>query len=534
MLIIYIKTAAWAFGFLLLFLVSHPVLARPKKVIEIDLEAAIQIAATNYFALKAMRNKNIAIKELITERWRDYLPSVGLVYIRQRYIIADGQDSISNEIRLNVEQVIYDGGKRGFDLDVARLEEILTREDFQITFNRVRLEVQKSFFAVLAAAGKVSLDKKSLERAKEQLRQSRLEQQHGFSTNVQVMSVASRLQEIELALLKSRNEYLRTKNDLKLVMTIDYDTDLKISGDLFRDFYLYRPAIDMDQLITRARSERPEILRAKINVHKLETEKEMAENAWIPKFSVGGYYGRMDEVFPLREPTWGVNMKLTFPLGNSTSNTTTSTGVRPNSLQATGIRNDNTNFNNSSNSTFQFADNLGYNRRVMEGKIKLGEGITEKNRLEQTIAIEVNKACDSTKESWDAIHIGNGQVYFRYESLRLMTTRYNVGEAKRSDILLAETEMVEAQEKLVDSMAKYMMSAYELEWVSGMKPDSLKMFKYSKGNGNSILLKILNDDFRKPKSGIHPIKIDERPNLDDFETEDKQENLIDKVKVDEN
>ncbi len=514
---------------------SQSICAKQKRALEIDLESAIQIATTNFFALKAIKNKNIAIKELITERWRDYLPAVGLVYIRQRYIIAEGQDSISNEIRLNIEQVIFDGGKRGFELDIAELEEVLTREDFQITYNKIRLEVQKAFFAVLAASGKVALNQKSLERGKEQLRLSRLEAQNGFSTNIQVMSTASRVQEIELALLKSKNEYLRTKNDLKLVMNIDYDSDLRILGDLFRDFYLYKPGFEMDVLIARAKVERPEILRAKVNLLKLEKEKELAENAWIPKISIGGYLGRMDQEFPLREPTWGVNLKVTFPFGNSTSNTTTSTGIRPNSLAGTGIRNDNTNFNNSTNSSFQFADNLSYNRKIMESKIKLGEAITEKNRLEQTIAIEVNKACDNTKESWDSIHIGNGQVYFRYESLRLMSTKYTVGDAKRADILFAETEMVEAQEKLVDSFAKYITSAYELEWISGLRPGSLNIYRHIPGKGNSLLSKILDDDFKRPKLEIAPFEEQEKSYLDEIDVNkpetEKDKNLIDEVKT---
>ncbi|EMG10811.1 hypothetical protein LEP1GSC151_5856 [Leptospira interrogans serovar Grippotyphosa str. LT2186] len=74
-----------------------------------------------------------------------------------------------------------------------------------------------------------------------------------------------------------------------------------------------------------------------------------------------------------------------------------------------------------------------------------------------------------------------------------MNTKIQVGEAKRSDILFAETELVGAQEKLVDAIGKYCTSVYELEWVSGMPPDSLKLFDYKPNHGNTILPLILEN-----------------------------------------
>ena len=286
-----------------------------EKRLVIDLERAVEIAVTNYYVLKVIKNKDLAYRELITEKWREYLPKVGIGYIRQRFVISDGQDAISNEIRLNVEQVIFDGGRRGLELDIAKMERLLNREDFVIVFNKLKLDVQEAFFRVLAASGKILLNQKSLQRGKDQLKFARLELKFGFTTNVQVMSVASRVQEVELALLKARNEYLRAKNDLKLVMNVEYETDLVLEGSLFKDFYLYKPKLQMDKLIAQARSGRHEILKAKVAISKAKLEKDFADNAWIPRISIGGYRGRVDENFPVRRQNWGVNVNMTVPLG---------------------------------------------------------------------------------------------------------------------------------------------------------------------------------------------------------------------------
>ncbi|BDA77824.1 channel protein TolC [Leptospira kobayashii] len=493
------------------------------------MDTAIQIAATNYYLLQTIKNKNSAIKDLITERWRDLLPTLGVNVIRQRYIITDSNDYIYNGIMLTADQVIYDGGRKGLDLDIAKLEELLSKEEFKITYARLKLDVEKNFMNVLIASGKIALNKKSLERAREQLRLVKLELELGFTTDVQVMSILSRQQEIEFALTKSKNEFLKAKNELKQIMGLSYEADLILEGDLLRDFLINKPTITKNTLIERARNERPEIMRAKVNHHKVEKEKDLAENAWIPQISVGGAYGRTGIEYPLRNDAWNVNFKVTFPLGGSTNTLTENTGVRYNNLANSGFGgNTNPNFNSSTNNDFQFLNNMGYSRKVMESKIKLGAAISERKHLERGIAIEVEKSADSVLEAYDLIRIGSGAVFFRYESLKLMTTRSQVGEAKRADILFAETELVEAQEKLVEALGKYMISSYELEWVSGMVPQTMKLFEYSPKNGNTILPFLLLDkpiDKKGIPEGLRPTDLDEFFDKDIDTTPEEKDSL---------
>jgi len=482
-------------------------------ILRIDLDNAIQIAATNYFLLQTIKNKNSAIKELITERWRDLLPTLGVNVIRQRYIITDSNDYIYNGIMMNLEQIVYDGGRKSLDLDIARLEELLSKEEFRITYAKLKLDVEKAFMNVLIASGKIVLNQKSLERAREQLRLSKVELELGFATDVQVMSIISRQQEIEFALAKSRNEFLKAKNELKLIMGLNYEAEILVLGDLLEDFHINKPKIEKSELIERARHERPEIMKARVNHHKVEKEKELAENAWIPQVSIGGAYGKTGIEYPLRNDSWNLNFKISVPLGGSTNTTTESVGLRNNNLASSGFGgNANPNFNSSTNNDFQFLNNMGQSRRIMESKVKLGAAISERKYLERSIAIEVEKSIDSVLEAYDLIRIGSGTVFFRYESLKLMATRSQVGDAKRSDILFAETELVEAQEKLVEALGKYMVSSYELEWVSGLVPDTLNLFKYSPKKGNTILPFLLLDkpiDKEKIPEGLRPKDMNE-------------------------
>lgn len=453
--------------------------------LRIDLPAAIQIGTTNYFALKAVKNRELAARQLITERWRRYLPRVGLQYDQSRAVNAGAADNFNYDIRLTVQQVIYDGGKRSMDLDLAKIDEILARQDYKITYNKVRLDIQKAYFNVLAAQGKSILNQKSLERARIQLHDAKRENELGFSTRAQVLSVAARLRQIELSLSRSQNEHRQAIHDLQQLLNLEYDTNIVVVGSIFDDFFLFPPASDLHALVSRARAERPDLLRSQTNIYKLKKERERAEDAWIPQFSIGGYVGRNGPQLPVKKDEWGLNVALSFPLGSTTTNTQTSLDTNPSNTQRDA----------KNSSQIQFFDDLGYDRRLLEAKVALGQGISDHRTLYNKIAIDIAKANDRLKEAWEAIRIGNGRVYFQFENLRLQHASATVGQSRRADIVFQETELVSAQQDLNDAIANYMVAAYELEDTAGLEPGSLRFFVTTPKRGNTLLPYLLTSDF---------------------------------------
>ena len=464
-------------------IMAGPLRAKEKnRELALDLETAVRVGAANHFMLKSIHNRKAAIRALITERWRKYLPSLSLGYERRRNINAGERDVISHDIRLNAEQVLYDGGRRALNYDLAKMDAVLAANDFWITYNRLRLDIQKAYLTVLAARGKINLNRKSLQRGKIQLRQARHEEKLGFGTRLQVLTVAAKVREIELALRRAENEYIQSKHDLKLVLNLDFEIEIRVKGDLFQDFILKPPHVNRRLLVRRARTERVEVKRSQGNIHKLKKEHLIAKDSWIPRFSVSGFLGRSGETFPVRTKNWGVNFKLSFPIGSHKSE----------SNAGTGYNKDKTQFSNNTSTSISFFDDLGYGRRVIESKNSLGEAVYQHRQLHNKLAIDVYKSCDKLLEAWETIRIGNGNVYFRHESLKLMNAKFSVGQTKRSEIVFAETELVKAQEDLTEAISTYILSAYELEWISGINTGSLKLFRYKRGEGNTLLKRMVD------------------------------------------
>jgi outer membrane protein TolC len=223
----------------------------------------------------------------------------------------------------------------------------------------------------------------------------------------------------------------------------------------------------------------------------------------------------------MRDKSWGFGLSMKFPLGSTSGSSNANAGEN-----ADGNR-----FTSSSSTSFQFFDDLSYDRRILESKINLGQGVADHQRLFNSVAIEVLKAKDKMFEAWESIRIGNGRVYFQFESLRLGRTRLGVGEIKRADLMLQETELLRAQNDLTDAVASYIIAGYELEFQAGRLPEELRFFEQRRGHGNTLLRYLILGDFdgaRKEKE--RQDKADKTQEMDKMSPSKRDEFIMDQLK----
>ncbi|MCE9501709.1 MAG: TolC family protein, partial [Leptospira sp.] len=234
-------------------------------------------------------------------------------------------------------------------------------------------------------------------------------------------------------------------------------------------------------------------------IDRLKNDKDIAENYWIPKLYVGGYFGRNGDQFPLRHDAYGFNFALNFPLGSTTTQTTGNLGVQKdgNGIQRySGYGNQfvGPGTNGYSSSTIQFFDNLSYSRKILESKLQLTEAIENHKVLENTVTIEANKAVDRLNESWEMIRLSNSRVMLQFEALKIMNSKLGLGHGKKGDVVNAEIEFLKAQEELSDAISNYISGVYDLSLASSLPPEFFKMIQYSSGKGNTLIAELLHSN----------------------------------------
>lgn len=227
-------------------LLSARVIAAPSKEdenlkITLTLEQAVMIGTTNSVILRTLEAKKEIFKMLITERWREFLPKVGVQYFGLRNINVGSADNIYNDVRLTVQQLVFDGGEASLNLETSKLNEVLNEKDFKINYAKLKLEIQKAYFKTLGAKGKVFLARKTLEKMEESYSKSQAEYKQGFIPKIQLIETASRLRQAQYSLQKYKNEYGQSLLELKQILNLDYQLQLNLEENLFTDFILAPP-----------------------------------------------------------------------------------------------------------------------------------------------------------------------------------------------------------------------------------------------------------------------------------------------------
>lgn len=479
--------------------------------IKITLDQAVLIGSSNSVVLKVLEAKKEVSKMLITEKWREFLPKFGIQYYGLRNQNVNSADNIYNDIRLTVQQLIFDGGEANLNLEIAKLSELLNEQDFKINLSRLRLDIQKAYFRALALKGKVYIQKKAQEKAQEALRKGQVELRQGFITKVQLMDLESKLKQTEFNVQKSKNDSDQALLDLKQVMNLDYYAEIELNESIFFDFIINAPpnTHNLDELISKAKNGREDLKKMQIIVKKLKNEKEVLDNQYMPKVYVGAYAGRNGNNNQFTHDSYGVNFNLVMPLGSSVVQSNGNTGVQKdgNGIQTyPGFGNQTVGpGTNSYNSTsVRLFDNLSQSRKAMEGEIQLAEALLNYRNMENQVGFEIKKSVDKLNQSWELINIANSRINLQVESGRAMAAKVAYGHAKKEDQINSELEMIKSQEDLTDALTSYAINCYEYAQITTDEGGLRKLIQYSKGSGNSILSNLIKNQETgsKPKNRI--------------------------------
>ncbi|WP_016760485.1 TolC family protein [Leptospira weilii] len=479
--------------------------------IKINLEKAVLIGTTNSILLRTLEARKEIFKMLVTERWREFLPKVGIQYMGLRNVNINSLDNIYNDVRLTVQQLVYDGGEAKLNLETANLNEALNEKDFKIGFYKLKYEIEKNYFKALAAKGKVFIGKKSIEKMEEASRKAQTEYKQGFITKIALLETVSKLRQSQYIFQKYENEYNQSMHDLKQILSIDYDSELEIEENLFTDFVMTLPNLEVRNIVDNARKQRDDIAKSQIVVQKLKNDKEIADNYWMPKLYLGGYAGKNGDTFPLQHNIYGVNFNITLPLGSNVVQSTGSSGIQK---DGTGIQTYpgfgnqfvGSGLNGYNSTSVQFFNNLSYSRKIVEGEVQLSEALLNYRALENQVGTEIRKSYDKINESWGLIRIANSRVLLQWEALKIATVKHGIGHAKKEDLLSIELEFLKAQEDLTDALSSYAVHCTELSYLGRIDLNTSKLLQYKRGQGNSLIAVLVYNKKNIPQNEMFKIE----------------------------
>lgn len=443
-----------------------------EKILSLGLDESIAIAVKNSYDLQEILAREGIYSMAITESLREYFPSLTFSYVQTDEVKYRSPDSRMSRLTAETEMVIYDGGRRGLNYDMARLNALAARNDYRIALNRLVVNIREQYLNLLRLKTAIKIHKRTLERARMQMEFIKKEYELGDATKLAVMEIEAKTKEVELSLKEAGDNYETALMEYRLALRINRHTPVNITGEVESDFtFVPVPDIDPEELIVKAVRSRKEIETALIKSEISIRNHEINRTYYLPNVSVGFNYSLSDEDFPPREKGWGVNLKVTSRLfGNSFSG-------------GAGY-NEDSNGNSralSRNGSVNVLNDMSYKRSIAESRIEMARADDEKKMIRERISLEVASASSALKNSWDMIEITARRLELYDSLLEIERLKADMGESRRFDLLEKEIERGEAAVALLNSRIRYLMAVSALEISIGADVDFLRKYFRERG-----------------------------------------------------
>lgn len=426
----------------------------------VDLERALSIAILNNFELKAIKAQKKINDLAVRESWRDFFPTLTLSYLQTEEVRERAPDSRQHKLGIDSTVTIYDGGRRKYAFDAARLKSILAANEYRVALNTFIANVTKAYLAVLQSRETIAIHELTLSQGKMQLSFIQKELALGDATKLDALAIEAKVKEMELNLEKAKDEFVQRTNQFKLLLKIERTAPLFIQGNIEKDFDFFPPheRIDEELLVSLALKNRKEIESADAEYKLAMTNLRMSENYYLPKFSLGLNYNLSDDAFFPREKGWGVSVQVSSALfGN--------TGSLNSGVSESGNGNSKAISNTASANVL---DSMSYKRAILESTVQFKTAAEKKRHVRREIALEVSSLVASLSNSWKMMEIAKRQLELYDSFLQIERLKANMGESRRYDLVKKEIERGEAAVAHLSSLVNYLTASFSLELAAGV------------------------------------------------------------------
>lgn len=346
--------------------------------------------------------------------------------------------------RVKTSQTAFAGSQAGFRTDLMDLVQF----------------VETGYWALVAQREAVRVAEKSLETARSLLDQTRTEYEVGVKSKVEVVEAEAGVAAREFELIRAVNRYRAAQDDLidaVLGTRLTPDTRIEIiPADDPEKYVSYQ--IDLVGAAEKAFENRPELEEAAYAVDRQEYELKFAKNSRLPQFDVVGRYGV--------SATRGTRTTLVDTLGNPIPNTSPYAGDYGDTYDDW--------FSSQGGREFSIRGvvsipigNIGARHTVSQRQLELRRAEAALSQLRQRIVLEVRDGTRNLQSAQEGIQAAERRRLAAEEQLRAERVRLEYGESTPFQVLLRESDLVEAENEKIAALFTYRQSVVDLHRAQG-------------------------------------------------------------------
>ncbi len=424
-------------------LVSSSAFAQQK---EITLEEGIQIGLQNSKTLHSSKMKVLSAEANLSAINTLRLPSLSLnaSYTHlspvNPFAVATpfGVFTISPSIldnynlKLSLQQPLFTGFKLSSSSKIAEDNSLAAKQQYTQDEQNLILNIKNAYWGLFSAEKlKKAVDDNFLQ-VKAHLADIQNFFKQGLSTKNDVLKVEVQLSEIELQQIDAKNSVKIAVVNLDNVIGLPLSSDLQIPQNVSVS---NNTEYDLTQLIKEAIRNRPDLKAMEYQVEASKTGIALAQSNWYPQIYLTGnyYYSKPNQrILPSRnqfDATWDVGIGLSFNIWNwgATKDQTTQAEAQYE----------------------QSNDGL--------------------KSMKDAITLEVTQDYYNMIKAKEKILVAEQTVSQAEENYRVTDDKFKQGLALNSELLDAETALLQAKTNQIQSLADYELAVARIQRSIGTK-----------------------------------------------------------------
>jgi outer membrane protein len=409
---------------------------------QLDLETSIRFALDNNFAIRQARERIKQQEGVVVEVTAREIPNVsaGASFQFNEKEIAQTAPPSNRTWALSVtaSHVLYAGGGVRSSIRSASLARDAAVLDLKSAINDALLGVRTSFYNVLLAREKITVQEKNLELLEQQLKTTTDRFNAGTISSFEKLRAEVAMANAKVPLITARNDYRLSVESLRqaLGFTTNRDEALRKIPNFIGTLDYTPVSFDLASAFAAAHANRPDLQRLAKLVDSREETVTTARSGYKPTVSAFGGYQ---------------------------------------------LRRGGTNSFSDSNDGFLVGVQSQWNifdGRATAGRVSQARSVLEQTKLTYTEAqlaaeVEVRRAHSQWQQATELADASKKVVEQADEAVRLANARYNAGTGTQLDVLSAQVDLTTARTNQLQAYYGYNVAVAALRKAMGQSDQVL-------------------------------------------------------------
>ena len=430
---------------IIFFLAAAGLFGQAKKL---TLSESLEIGLKNSKELKISHSKVIGAEAQITSATSQLLPQLAFnaSYMRLSNIppfevslpifpqpIQISPVILDNySLKLSLQQPIFTGLRLTSLRSAAKSNYKASQSDLNGSMNDVALKIQNAFWNYYRAELNDKVINENLQQINQHLEDTKNFLANGLATQNDLLKLEVQASSIKLQKIESENnlDIARAAFNQAIGLPLEAGTEIEV-----KEIPAEKSNYNLDELIGEAKNNREEFKSLEYRVQASEDGVRAAKAGWFPSiYLIGDYYyhkpnSRIIPAVNDFKDTWDLGVTLQWSLWNWGYTSSQTTIAEQNKVQAE----------------------------------------TSLSQLKDAIEIEVYQNFLVFKRGYDKVNVAKLGVEQAQENYRTIKEKYNTQVASSTDLIDAETALLQAETNYNNSLVEYELAKVRLDKSVGKK-----------------------------------------------------------------